>query len=101
MRARAWLPTQYGKHQGAPVVRGRDRYRARPDRRDHGHAEKGGLLDGLGISPHAGNRRVYNVKIGFDGYNQTKTKIPAGATEPNDRTRGGKRDIAAKKSTRL
>lgn len=44
--------------------------------------QKRGLLDGLGISPMQVTGGFYNVKIGFDGYNQTKTKkFPQG--QPN------------------
>lgn len=37
-------------------------------------AQKDGLRDGLGITPMAEKSGFYNVKIGFDGYNRTKTK---------------------------
>lgn len=43
---------------------------------------KQGLLDGLGISPLGDENGYLNVKIGFDGYNQLKTKkYPKG--QPN------------------
>lgn len=43
---------------------------------------KEGLLDGLGISPMQDDNGYYNVKIGFDGYNDLKTrKYPQG--QPN------------------
>ena len=45
-------------------------------------AQKQGLLDGLGITPLSEKDGFYNVKIGFDGYNRTKTKAhPQG--QPN------------------
>ena len=45
-------------------------------------AQKEGLLDGLGITPLEEKAGYYNVKIGFDGYNKTKTKkYPKG--QPN------------------
>lgn len=45
-------------------------------------AQKEGLLDGLGITPLGQKDGFYNVKIGFDGYNKTKTeKYPNG--QPN------------------
>ena len=45
-------------------------------------AQKQGLLDGLGIAPMQDDRGYLNVKIGFDGYNRTKTeKYPNG--QPN------------------
>lgn len=37
-------------------------------------AQKQGLLDGLGIAPMQDDGGFLNVKIGFDGYNRTKTK---------------------------
>ena len=44
--------------------------------------QKQGLLDGLGIAPLQDNGGYLNVKIGFDGYNRTKTeKYPRG--QPN------------------
>lgn len=44
--------------------------------------QKRGLLDGLGISPMQNNNGFFDVKIGFDGYNGTKTKdYPQG--QPN------------------
>lgn len=44
--------------------------------------QKDGLLDGLGITPLEEKAGYYNVKIGFDGYNKTKTKkYPRG--QPN------------------
>lgn len=36
-------------------------------------AQKQGLLDGLGIAPMQDQNGYLNVKIGFDGYNRTKT----------------------------
>ena len=43
---------------------------------------KQGLLDGLGISKMETSMGYYHVKIGFDGYNQIKTKAyPKG--QPN------------------
>ena len=44
--------------------------------------EKKGLLDGLGISPMQNDSGYRHVKIGFDGYNDVKTrKYPKG--QPN------------------
>lgn len=45
--------------------------------------EKEGLLDGFGITPmQRDGDGFYNVKLGFDGYNKTKTKkYPKG--QPN------------------
>lgn len=43
---------------------------------------KKGLLEGLGITPMEDDNGFYNVKIGFDGYNDLKTrKYPKG--QPN------------------
>lgn len=43
---------------------------------------KQGLLDGLGITPMRNDDGVWNVKIGFDGYNDMPTqKYPRG--QPN------------------
>lgn len=36
--------------------------------------QKQGLLDGLGIAPLQNDGGYLNVKIGFDGYNRTKTE---------------------------
>ena len=45
-------------------------------------AQKQGLLDGLGIAPMQAQNGYLNVKIGFDGYNRTKTdQYPQG--QPN------------------
>lgn len=45
-------------------------------------AQKQGLLDGLGIAPMQDQNGYLNVKIGFDGYNRTKTdQYPQG--QPN------------------
>ena len=45
-------------------------------------SQKQGLLDGLGISQMVNTSGYLNVKIGFDGYNSTKTKsYPRG--QPN------------------
>lgn len=45
-------------------------------------AQKDGLLSGMGISKMQDDNGYLNVKIGFDGYNATKTeKYPAG--QPN------------------
>lgn len=45
-------------------------------------AQKQGLLDGFGIAPLRDDRGYLNVKLGFDGYNRTKTKqFPGG--QPN------------------
>lgn len=44
--------------------------------------QKAGLIDGMGISPIQNDAGYLNVKIGFDGYNATKTdKYPQG--QPN------------------
>lgn len=44
--------------------------------------QKAGLKDGLGIAPMQDDGGFLNVKIGFDGYNRTKTeKYPHG--QPN------------------
>lgn len=44
--------------------------------------QKAGLIEGLGISPMQSDAGYLNVKIGFDGYNATKTeKYPQG--QPN------------------
>lgn len=44
--------------------------------------QKAGLIDGMGISPVQNDAGYLNVKIGFDGYNATKTdKYPQG--QPN------------------
>lgn len=44
--------------------------------------QKAGLIDGLGISPMQSDAGYLNVKIGFDGYNATKTEeYPQG--QPN------------------
>lgn len=44
--------------------------------------QKAGLIDGLGIAPMQDDGGFLNVKIGFDGYNRTKTeKYPQG--QPN------------------
>lgn len=45
-------------------------------------AQKDGLLSGMGISKMQDDNGYLNVKVGFDGYNATKTeKYPAG--QPN------------------
>lgn len=44
--------------------------------------QKKGLADGFGITPMRNEDGYYNVKLGFDGYNQVKTKkYPSG--QPN------------------
>ena len=44
--------------------------------------QKEGLRKGLGITPLEDDMGFYNVKIGFDGYNRTRTKeYPEG--QPN------------------
>ena len=44
--------------------------------------QKRGLLDGFGISPMQDDNGFINVKLGFDGYNATRTeKYPRG--QPN------------------
>ena len=44
--------------------------------------QKKGLLDGFGISKMRKDNGVYNIKLGFDGYNSVKTKkYPQG--QPN------------------
>lgn len=44
--------------------------------RAHGvtDVERAGLLRGLGITPISNRDGVFNAKIGFDGYNDNKTK---------------------------
>lgn len=45
-------------------------------------SQKQGLLDGFGISPMGNKDGYYEVKLGFDGYNDTKTRsYPLG--QPN------------------
>ena len=45
-------------------------------------AQKTGLVDGFGISRMQFDNGYYHVKLGFDGYNRTKTKkYPSG--QPN------------------
>lgn len=45
-------------------------------------SEKKGLIDGFGITPMQTENGYYHVKLGFDGYNKTKTKkYPQG--QPN------------------
>lgn len=45
-------------------------------------AQKKGLLEGFGITPMGEEDGYFNVKLGFDGYNDVKTrKYPAG--QPN------------------
>lgn len=45
-------------------------------------AQKKGLLESFGITPMDEENGYYNVKLGFDGYNDVKTKqYPAG--QPN------------------
>lgn len=45
-------------------------------------AQKNGLVNGFGISPLEDDSGQYNVKLGFDGYNDVKTKkYPKG--QPN------------------
>lgn len=45
-------------------------------------SQKDGLLDGFGIAPMQNDNGYWNVKLGFDGYNSTKThKYPNG--QPN------------------
>ena len=44
--------------------------------------QRQGLLDGFGIAPLRDDRGYLNVKLGFDGYNRTKTEqFPGG--QPN------------------
>ena len=44
--------------------------------------QKAGLIDGFGISGLQNDNGFYNVKIGFDGYNRTRTEMyPQG--QPN------------------
>ena len=44
--------------------------------------QKAGLIEGFGISPMQNDGGYFNVKLGFDGYNRTKTeKYPQG--QPN------------------
>lgn len=67
--------------EGLPVIRG---YGTQSNPLPGGvtAAQKEGLLDGLGITPLAEKDGFYNVKVGFDGYNKTKTaQYPQG--QPN------------------
>ena len=67
--------------KGLPIVRG---YGTEKDPLPGGVTapQKAGLIDGLGISPMQSDAGYLNVKIGFDGYNATKTeKYPQG--QPN------------------
>lgn len=72
-------------------------------------AQKEGLLEGFGITPMRNDNGLFNVKLGFDGYNKVKTKRwPAGqpnamiARSVNSGTSFRKKtrfvDIAAKKA---
>ena len=45
-------------------------------------AQKKGLLEGFGITPMGEENGYYNVKLGFDGYNDVKTKQYPGG-QPN------------------
>ena len=60
--------------------------------------QKAGLIDGLGIAPMQNYGGFLNVKIGFDGYNRTKTeKYPQG--QPNQLVaRGVERGTSWKQS---
>lgn len=67
--------------EGLPVVTG---YGTESDPLPGGvtAVQKAGLIDGLGIAPMQDDGGFLNVKIGFDGYNRTKTeKYPQG--QPN------------------
>lgn len=67
--------------EGLPVITG---YGTQSDPLPGGvtATQKKGLLDGLGITPMAEKAGFYNVKIGFDGYNRTRTEqYPQG--QPN------------------
>lgn len=67
--------------QGLPTIRG---YGTESNPLPGGATtvQKTGLLDGLGIAPMQNDKGYLNVKIGFDGYNRTKTeKYPKG--QPN------------------
>lgn len=45
-------------------------------------AQKQGLMDGFGVAPMQNDQGFMNVKLGFDGYNRTRTKkYPQG--QPN------------------
>ncbi|MBS6367025.1 MAG: hypothetical protein KH420_06710 [Clostridiales bacterium] len=59
--------------ESLPVVRG---YGTDSDPLPGGvtSSQKKGLQEGLGITPLEDKDGFYNVKIGFDGYNQTRTK---------------------------
>lgn len=64
-----------------PIVRNQ---KATPDNQIDGvtRAQKNGLQDGFGISKFGNDRGFINVKLGFDGYNKTRTKkYPMG--QPN------------------
>lgn len=58
--------------ESLPVIRG---YGTQSDPLPGGvtAAQKEGLREGLGITPMAEENGSYNVKVGFDGYNKTKT----------------------------
>lgn len=67
--------------QSLPIVRG---YGTTTNKLPGGvtSAQKAGLIDGLGISSMQDDAGYLNVKIGFDGYNNTRTeKYPQG--QPN------------------
>lgn len=67
--------------QSLPVVRGYGT-EERPLPGGVTSAQKQGLINGFGISSMQKDNGYYNVKIGFDGYNNTKTKAyPQG--QPN------------------
>lgn len=84
---------KYAVHKGAKIVT--DEVRAEiealptygrngfdPEGRRISSVQKAGLLDGLGISKFQNDDGVVNVKVGFDGYNRTRTeKYPNG--QPN------------------
>lgn len=62
-------------HQGAAILADeiRKNIRSLPDQSG---VTKEGLLDGLGIAPLQEENGYYNVKIGFDGYNQNGVPNP-------------------------
>ena len=58
--------------QGLPIVSGYGT-ESKPLPGGVTKCQKQGLLDGLGISPMQDKNGYFNVKIGFDGYNSTRT----------------------------
>lgn len=63
-------------HEGAKVVADavRSELAGVPTSGTFDETQKQGLLDGLGIASKRTDGTFVNVKVGFDGYNQKKTK---------------------------